>query len=271
MVKRSGFTLVELLVVIAIISLLIAIIAPTLGAAKDLARSSYCMTTLNALNKSSLVYTDQNRGFMMVYRHHFVEPGSGDYAGGKYIESPDQPSKTAIAFTVTPLNPATGLYSDARNYGLVYAAKILEKPEMFYCPAPISDDRHRLSNYGKPWGGKPSIVGGTNWVRCGYMWDPWVKILEGTDSHDGLFTFEDDLLLERHRSDRFLTSDLLWGVSVSGHVEGTKCHWNLGYPDGHVMSFEDPVMWKNYIARDLNTGVEWELWNTFTRPYLEKI
>ena len=88
MPRRSAFTLVELLVVIAIISLLIAIIAPTLGAARDLARSSYCKTTLHALNKSSLIYTEQNSGYMMVYRHRGTP------------EAPPQPSKTTIALTI---------------------------------------------------------------------------------------------------------------------------------------------------------------------------
>jgi len=267
MVKRIGFTLVELLVVIAIISLLIAIIAPSLNAAKDLARSSYCQSTLNALNKSSLVYTEQNRGFMMVYRHNFVNVGGVDY-----IQAPPQPSKSTVAFESSGgIDPATGLFAIADNYGLVYVGGILNKPEMFYCPAtPDNSDakRHKLSSYAKPWGSTLPEGGGTQWVRCGYMWNPWVSVLEGSSSSDNKCTFEDALMLDRHPADRFLTSDLLWSQNVSGHVEGNKAHWNLSYPDGHVLTFENKKLWSRYLS-GMDTGTEWKDWNNITRPALE--
>ncbi len=265
MIRRSAFTLVELLVVIAIISLLIAIITPTLGAVKGLAWSAYCKTTLNALNKSSLVYADQNRGYMMVYTHDTSSGGSGQ----SYPAAPPQPSKSTIAFIATSgLNPASGFYSSARNYGLVYAARILTEPGMFYCPAPISDERHRLISYPKPWGARPTTAGGTQWVRCGYMWNPWIKKIELPGGHS-VTTFDDELIVERHDPRKFLTCDLLWGRRVSGHVEGSTCHWNLAYPDGHLLQFESPELWELYLS-GVRTDTDWWRWDDITKPELEK-
>ena len=45
--RARGFTLIELLVVIAIIALLMAILMPTLRAAKDQARKTVCTGHIN--------------------------------------------------------------------------------------------------------------------------------------------------------------------------------------------------------------------------------
>ncbi len=260
MTMRKAFTLVELLVVIAIISLLIAILVPTLQGARQLALSAYCRSNLNALAKSVAIYSDFSNGYMMVYRHAFVTVNNKDY-----IIAPEQPSKTSIAFVSSPLNPATGLLSAARNYGLVYAAGIITKPEMFYCPAPIRDERAKFNSYPKPWGAH--LGSGSQWIRCGYMWNPWVTVLEGDDASNNLCTYDDGLLLERHPQGRFLVSDLAWSTDVSGHAWGGMHHWNAGFADGHAESFQNKRLYNTYV-NGLDAGVQWRVWNDVTRPAL---
>ncbi|MGE5609245.1 MAG: type II secretion system protein [Bacillota bacterium] len=57
---RSAFTLVELLVVISVIALLVAIILPSLKAARRAARTVYCANNLRQLATALLCYASEN-------------------------------------------------------------------------------------------------------------------------------------------------------------------------------------------------------------------
>ncbi|HPS54254.1 MAG TPA: type II secretion system protein [Sedimentisphaerales bacterium] len=60
--QEQGFTLVELLVVIAIISLLMAILMPSLSRAKDQAQTIVCRSDLKNLALGWTMYVDDNEG-----------------------------------------------------------------------------------------------------------------------------------------------------------------------------------------------------------------
>jgi prepilin-type N-terminal cleavage/methylation domain-containing protein len=224
--KKKAFTLVELLVVVSIIALLIAMLAPSLKAARDVVRTTYCRSTINALNKSVFVYSENNRGFMMVYSHKVDPAGGHPRAGANTYQS-------YVCFKSGTIDPNTGVFSDARGFGLVYAMKLLYPAEMFYCPDPDPvDQRMNIEGYPKPWG--THAGSGSDFIRNSYMWNPWVM---HNPLSMGNYTFEDFLMLGRHPNSRFLTSDLLDDYVSMRHKTSVSASWNMGYADGHVFTF----------------------------------
>ncbi len=60
--SRTGFTLIELLVVISIVTLLMAILLPALGRARDRAKVVICASNLSQIGLAVVSYTNDNHG-----------------------------------------------------------------------------------------------------------------------------------------------------------------------------------------------------------------
>ena len=73
---RRGFTLIELLVVISIIALLIALLLPALGVARETARASTCMSQLKGFGVATALYNNDNEGWFPFNDYTRSGPGA---------------------------------------------------------------------------------------------------------------------------------------------------------------------------------------------------
>jgi prepilin-type N-terminal cleavage/methylation domain-containing protein len=111
--KTSAFTLIELLVVVAVIALLIAILLPSLGRARERAKRSACLAKLHQLHLALACYAEENNDQVPVgYRSASKQFNSMVYsttAGGQWV-----------------------------LFGLLHRANYLPAPRVLYCPSETS-------------------------------------------------------------------------------------------------------------------------------------
>jgi len=147
--KRRGFTLIELLVVVAIIALLIAILLPSLGKARELSNRSVCAANLRGIAQSLVVYSEGNDQYFPVLSTNGSStvaaggnnssingmfllvksdaPGSGQVAPKSFIcksdpanVSPAQTTSTGNPTVVWPTNPGATSPDFDYSYSFAY-------------------------------------------------------------------------------------------------------------------------------------------------------
>lgn len=101
--RRKAFTLVELLVVIGIIALLIAILMPVLGRAREQANWVKCLSNMRQLGQAFMMYTNNNKGF-------FPRAGAnGDPLDWIYWQDTPPGTNPNLSIDRCPLAPYLGI------------------------------------------------------------------------------------------------------------------------------------------------------------------
>ncbi len=139
MIKKKGFTLIELLVVIAIIALLLAVMLPSLRAAKELASGAVCLSNQKNLCLSWVAYAEDNNSNLVGGSNYYVGTRATPY---RWVERPllndtDSPERTA------PATPSQ--YSEDTRRNGIRAGKLftyLEDEDVYHCPGDKSNVKY---------------------------------------------------------------------------------------------------------------------------------
>ena len=122
--RQLGFTLIELLVVIAILAVLVTLLLPSLGMARDLARFTVCKNNIRGIAIANRLYAENNDDYYVLAaedifsgntkRWHGGRSGAGEPFGSwgsplsEYLGSDG--IKECPSFTKSVVDPAMGAF-----------------------------------------------------------------------------------------------------------------------------------------------------------------
>jgi prepilin-type N-terminal cleavage/methylation domain-containing protein len=248
MKKRHAFTLIELLVVISIIALLLSVLTPSLGKAKQFAKRVMCATGLRQVGMAMANYSMDDDKLPDALDVN----GKPEFGHGYALYRGDKPQYSYDSGELIPL-----------RWAKLYEGGYMDTPEIFYCLANRLDS-YKYESYTnpEPWGTLPQEYNTQDqegnphnqWVRMGYTYFPlhrtrskWdngrVELAEKFTQLHPTLPYATDLIqgrsnLSHQRSQR--DDDDTYEASKKYSVSAL-------YSDAHVGNCNDPKVFSNDV------------------------
>ena len=233
MSKRKGFTLIELLVVISIIALLMALLLPSLGMAKQQAKAVMCKVNLKQWSLIFTMYVEDNS-------NHYHEELGGMSAGWGMALRPyyeDYDIRLCPAATKFWSDGHMGTFSawgvfkgDTSDEGAWWAEEgaygsyglngwvCYEDPTFDYGGIDVKNN----------WG-TPNVKGAANiplFLDCGWV-DGWPESFDDPPEYDGEIGFYNELAMKQFCMNRHDENTNSLFVDSSVREVGVKEFWTL--------------------------------------------
>ncbi len=219
-----GFTLIELLVVISIMALLIGLLLPALGRARESARTAQCLSNVRSLEMAHWTYMTEHNG-------RFIDVGMGHGA-------------EADAEEVAWFHTLADYYGDK-----LAARSPVDKSPHWPGGEPAPSGKFRKTSYGinnALTRLKPALLPG-NYDRLEQVPRPSATVHFVYMAHTGAFATADHPHFENWAAGAGAAANQLQIDAHGGPAASPQSVTNYGFLDGHAETLEFRKVWTSML------------------------
>ena len=265
--RRRGFTLVELLVVIAIIALLVSILMPALGRARELAKRVQCQSNLSACGRSLEMYKNEFKDkmpkpwFQSAVDTIGMPTWQSFGAARRQVGDFNQNTSTQTISLPYFLNPNWNILgylnpAEKQNVGLCLYMLVRQEgtdPKSFLCPSAENDREMSLEAIGSyaltSYQFKVALWRDLQNFQCGYnlsysYHDPWNS-----------FGAQEDSAVMADKSNAFESANMRYDATRLGGKTGGSLYPSRLFTNQQFAPLENAdATWTDFEGTNVNHG-----------------